>query len=178
MTEFGAESTMEGPPQVKETFAFQAAYVDTNLTLVKRLNFLSGAIYWTLREFAVKPDWDGGAERTDVVRDAIHNKGLITYADGVRKPAWEVARRHFAATPLYRSEPSRAVAAVTTDGPRADAGIGSAALTGGVIGLLLTFAGLMVWLLRDIWRLGGEPAPARAAAAADADRERRLELVA
>jgi beta-glucuronidase len=144
----------------------------------QRLEFLSGAIYWTLREFAVKPDWDGGAERKDVVRDSIHNKGLITYADGVRKPAWEVARRHFDATPLYRSEPSRAFAAVTGDGPRAEGGVGSTALTAGVVGLLLTLAGLMLWFLRDIWRLGGEPEPTPEYEAGDPDPERRLELVA
>ena len=63
-------------------------------------------------------------------------------------------------------------------GPAADAGIGSTALTGGVFGLLLTLAGLMFWLLRDIWRLTGRPRPAAAYAAGDPDPERRLELVA
>ncbi|HEX2084370.1 MAG TPA: glycoside hydrolase family 2 TIM barrel-domain containing protein [Solirubrobacteraceae bacterium] len=178
MTEFGAEATMEGPEHVKETYAFQSRYVDHNLALIRRLGFMSGAIYWTLREFAVKPDWDGGAERVDVVRDSIHNKGLLTYETGERKPAWDVARNHFTSTPLYRSAPSRAVAAATGTGPRADGGLGSGALTGGVIGLLLTLAGLMVWFLRDIWRFGGEPEPAPAYVAGDPDRERHLELVA
>jgi hypothetical protein len=178
MTEFGAEATMDGPPDVKETFSFQARYLDANLSLIRRLGFMSGALYWTLREFAVKPNWDGGAERPGVERDSIHNKGLITYADGTRKPAWEVARRHFTETPLYRSEPPRAFAAVASDGPRAEAGLGSTALTAGVIGALLTLSGLMLWLLRDIWRLSGLPEPAPAYAAGDPDRERRLELVA
>jgi beta-galactosidase len=178
MTEFGAEATMDGPADLKETYSFQAQYVDANLSLIERLGFMSGAIYWTLREFAVKPDWDGGAERTDVERDAIHNKGLIDYKTGERKPAWDVAASHFAQTPLYRSAPSRAVAAVTTTGPKAEGGVGSAALTGGVIGILLTFVGAMLWLLRDIWRFGGEPEPAPAYAAGDPDREPRLELVA
>ncbi|HEV3001694.1 MAG TPA: glycoside hydrolase family 2 TIM barrel-domain containing protein [Solirubrobacteraceae bacterium] len=178
MTEFGAEATMDGPPDVKETFAFQARYLDANLALIRRLGFMSGALYWTLREFAVKPNWDGGAERAGVERDSIHNKGLITYADGTRKPAWDVARRHFTETPLYRSEPPRAFAAVASDGPRAEAGLGSTALTAGVIGALLTLSGLMLWLLRDIWRLSGLPEPAPAYAAGDPDRERRLELVA
>ena len=178
MTEFGAEATMDGPPDVKETWAFQARYVDHNLSLIKRLGFMSGAIYWTLREFAVKPDWDGGAERTDVERDGIHNKGLLHYENGSPKPAWEVARSHFAGTPMYRSEPSRAVAAATDAAPRSDGGASSAALAGGVIGLLLTFAFAMVWFLRDIWRFGDEPEPAPTYAAGDPDRERRLELVA
>ncbi|MDQ3739801.1 MAG: hypothetical protein M3389_02545, partial [Actinomycetota bacterium] len=102
MTEFGAEATMDGPPTEKETYAFQSRYIDSNLSLIKRLGFMSGAIYWTLREFAVKPDWDGGALREDVRRDAIHNKGLIDYRTGERKPAWDVAADHFAQTPLYR----------------------------------------------------------------------------
>jgi hypothetical protein len=178
MTEFGAEATMKGPADVKETYAFQARYLDRNLSLIRRLGFMSGAIYWTLREFAVKPEWDGGAQREDVERDAIHNKGLLTYADGSRKPAWDVATRHFASTPLYRSAPTRGVAAATGDGPRAGGGLASTALTAGVIGLLLTLAALMVWFLRDIWRLGGARPPAPALAAGDPDRERHLELVA
>jgi beta-galactosidase/beta-glucuronidase len=178
MTEFGAEATMDGPDTVKETWGFQSRYIDHNLSLIKRLGFMSGAIYWTLREFAVKPDWDGGAERTDVVRDSIHNKGLLHYEDGARKPAWDVARSHFAGTPMYRSEPSRAFAAVTSAGPRSDAGVGGTALIGGVLGVLLTAALAMLWFLRDIWRFGDEPEPTPAYAAGDPDRERRLELVA
>ena len=100
ITEFGAEATFEGPPTVKETFAFQSRYVDRTLDIVDRTNWLSGAIYWTAREFYVKPDWDGGAER-DVPRDALHNKGLITY-DGKPKPAFYEAQRRFQATPIYR----------------------------------------------------------------------------
>ena len=177
MTEFGAEATMDGPDDVKETWGFQARYVDHNLSLIKRLGFMSGAIYWTLREFAVKPDWDGGAER-DVERDSIHNKGLLHYEDGTRKPAWDIARSHFAGTPMYRSEPSRAVAAVTSAGPREEAGVGDTALVGAIVALLLALAFAMVWFLRDIWRYGDEPAPTPAYAAGDPDRERRLELVA
>jgi beta-galactosidase/beta-glucuronidase len=178
MTEFGAEATMDGPDTVKETWAFQARYVDHNLSLIKRLGFMSGAIYWTLREFAVKPDWDGGAERVDVERDAIHNKGLLHYDDGSPKPAWDVARSHFTGTPIYRSAPPRAVAAATGATPSSDTGLGPAALAGGLIGLLLTLAAAMVWFLRDIWRYGDEPEPAQAYAGGDPDRERRLELVA
>ena len=86
MTEFGAEATFDGPANVKETYAFQSNYIRRTLQIVKREAFVSGAIYWTLKEFAVKPAWDGGAKRAGVPRDSIHNKGLITY-DGRLKPA-------------------------------------------------------------------------------------------
>ena len=100
ITEFGAEATFHGPSNVKETFAFQRNYLDRTLDIVERFSWLSGAIYWTAREFYVKPDWDGGAER-DVPRDALHNKGLITY-DGKPKPAFFEAQKRFRSTPVYR----------------------------------------------------------------------------
>ena len=65
---------------------------------------MAGAIYWTAREFAVKPDWDGGAD-PEGQRDAIHNKALISY-DGKAKPAFETAKDGFEATPLYRDDPA------------------------------------------------------------------------
>jgi beta-glucuronidase len=101
ITEFGAEATFKGPKHVKETFAFQSRYVDRTLNVVEKLRWLSGAIYWTAREFHVKPDWDGGARRRNVRRDSLHNKGLIRY-DGKPKPAFYRAKRAFQSTPVYR----------------------------------------------------------------------------
>ena len=100
ITEFGAEATFSGPPDVKETFQFQERYLEKTLDIVERFEWLSGAIYWTAREFYVKPEWDGGAER-NVPRDALHNKGLITY-DGEPKPAFFEAQKRFRNTPIYR----------------------------------------------------------------------------
>ncbi|MCW2959605.1 MAG: hypothetical protein JWP18_2408, partial [Solirubrobacterales bacterium] len=100
VTEFGAESTFTGPAKEKETYAFQTEYLRDVLDIVARRPFVSGSIYWTLQEFAVKPEWDGGAER-NVRRDSIHNKGLITYT-GRRKPAWDVAEQRFADASGYR----------------------------------------------------------------------------
>ena len=101
LSEFGAEASFPGPARAKGSYAFQRRYVRRVLGTVERLRFVSGALYWTLQEFAVKPLWDGGVERADLSRDSIHNKGLISY-EGRRKPAWLVARRHFLAQPLYR----------------------------------------------------------------------------
>ncbi len=111
---------MEGPSDVKETYAFQERYLRHYLDVIDRLDFMNGAIYWTLREFAVKPQWDGGALRTDVERDSIHNKGLIHYESGERKPAWSTAASAFGRTPLYRSEQPRAFAPSLAEPPRAE----------------------------------------------------------
>ena len=102
MTEFGAEANFKGPGTELGTYAFQADYVRRTLRVVRALPFIDGAIYWTLREFAVKPYWYGGGGSTvDQPRSSYHRKGLISY-DGTPKPAFAVASAEFAATPLYR----------------------------------------------------------------------------
>ena len=89
MTEFGAESYVDGPATERGTYAFQSDYIDRTVAVADRVGFLGGWIYWTLREFAVKPDWIGGATATPgEVLDSIHNKGVITYA-GKPKPAFK-----------------------------------------------------------------------------------------
>jgi beta-glucuronidase len=100
ITEFGAEALRSGPADEKETFAFQSRYVDRTLQVVDSMPWLAGAIYWTAREFYVKPNWNGGAARRGEKRDALHNKGLIEY-DGTRKPAFYETKKLFAQTPLY-----------------------------------------------------------------------------
>lgn len=96
MTEFGAESTTNGPPSEKGTYEFQSDYINRVLDVVERNEFMGGAIYWTLREFAVKPRWTGGAAPwAEPEPDSIHNKGLIAY-DGTKKPAFEVMRERIA----------------------------------------------------------------------------------
>ncbi|MGI8558244.1 MAG: glycoside hydrolase family 2 TIM barrel-domain containing protein [Solirubrobacteraceae bacterium] len=102
MSEFGAEANVNGPATVKQTYSFQSQYLQRTLEAVASLPFMNGAIYWTLREFAVKPHWDGGAHRHDIPHTVIHHKGLIAY-DGTRKPAFAVAARLFGQTPLYRT---------------------------------------------------------------------------
>jgi beta-glucuronidase len=69
--------------------------------VIDRLPFMNGAIYWTLREFAVGQNWTGGLTLpAGTVPDGIHHKGLIAY-DGTIKPAFAVAQRLFAATPSF-----------------------------------------------------------------------------
>jgi beta-galactosidase len=158
VTEFGAESTMPGPASVKETYGFQARYARRVLAMIDAAPGISGALWWTLREFAVKPGWDGGAGRVDPLRDAIHNKGLITYA-GLRKPAFAVVRDAARRTPLYPPLPA---------GPAGHRGSPWPAL--GLTALLLALLALDAWALLG-WRAARRtpappPAPAAAVAAA------------
>ncbi len=142
VTEFGAESTFAGPASEKETYAFQTSYIKDVLHQLDARPWVGGAIYWTLREFAVKPDWDGGADRS-VARDAIHNKGLISYA-GVRKPAWATAAHDFGATPLYR-----------TVSPTLAAGLPQGGGGGSPFALVLAVLAVLAVLCVDAWAVAG-----------------------
>ena len=155
LTEFGAESTFAGPATEKETFAFQTDYVRRVLDVVDQRPWLGGAIYWTLREFAVKPDWDGGAARA-VPRDAIHNKGLITYA-GQRKPAWAVAERDFAATPPFRRVAAADALALPDGGGGGHGGGLLVAAAAGIAALLVLDAWALMGILRGRRRRRGRP---------------------
>ena len=105
MTEFGAEATFNGPVTERGTYAYQTYYIQRTLDVVRSLAFMDGAIYWTLREFAVKPRWYGGGGPTvDQPPDSYHHKGLISYA-GAPKPAFAALSAEFAATPLFPGAP-------------------------------------------------------------------------
>jgi beta-glucuronidase len=147
MTEFGAEATNDGPADVKQTYAFQTRYLERNLDIIDRLGFMGGAIYWTAREFAVKPHWDGGA-KPPLPRDSIHNKALIAY-DGTPKPAFDVARDAFRATPLYRNDPAAVARAELAESPAIVLRLLLVLAGVGFVGGLLVFDAIC---LRDIWR--------------------------
>jgi beta-glucuronidase len=101
VSEYGAEGLYDGPASVKGTFAFQTAYMQRTLSVLDGLPFMNGAIYWTLREFAVAPGWRGGAELpAGFDPDGIHHKGLIGY-DGTPKPGFTVAEQLLAQTPAF-----------------------------------------------------------------------------
>jgi beta-glucuronidase len=146
MTEFGAEATEPGSADVKQTYAFQSRYLERNLDIIHRLGFMGGAIYWTSREFAVKPHWDGGAQ--PLARDSIHNKALIAY-DGTPKPAFAVARAAFRATPLYRDDPAAVARAQLSAGTPVGLRL---LLAVGVLGFVAGLLALDAICLRDLWR--------------------------
>jgi beta-galactosidase len=105
MTEWGAEGRPEladAPPDLKGGLPFQAFHAARTLDVIDRSPALSGAIYWTLREFEIYPGWQGGAGRRapQYEPNTRHHKGLLTY-EGERKPAYNLLRDRFRATPLY-----------------------------------------------------------------------------
>jgi beta-galactosidase/beta-glucuronidase len=95
VSEFGAEANREGPVEEKGTFAHQADFVNYHLGVYATKPWLSGAVWWTLQEFRVRPNWEGGNPRAT---PPIHQKAVITQ-DGVRKPAFFELQRWFRATP-------------------------------------------------------------------------------
>jgi beta-galactosidase/beta-glucuronidase len=105
MTEWGAEGRPEWAdvaPDLKGGYPFQTFHAQRTLDVVDSSPALSGAIYWTLREFEIYPGWTGGAGRRppEYEPNTRHHKGLITY-EGVRKPSFNLLRERFHATPLY-----------------------------------------------------------------------------
>ncbi len=97
ISEFGAEANRDGPIEEKGTWAFQQEWINYQLGVFATKPWLSGAIYWALNEFWVRPGWEGGNPRPV---QPLHQKGLITY-DGVKKPAWADVQRAFTTTPQF-----------------------------------------------------------------------------
>ena len=99
ITEFGAEANREGPAEEKGTWAFQQDFLNFHLGVYATKPWLSGALYWALNEFRIRPGWDGGNPRPSAA--PIHQKGLTAYGTWARKPAWADAERDFRATQQY-----------------------------------------------------------------------------
>jgi beta-glucuronidase len=102
VSEFGAEASRPGPVEEKGTYAFQQDFVNYHLGIYAQKPWLSGAIYFALQEFRVRPNWDGNNPRPN---PPIHEKGLVTF-DGVRKPAFADVQRIYRATPQIGAAPA------------------------------------------------------------------------
>jgi beta-glucuronidase len=94
ISEFGAEANRDGPVEEKGTYLHQQDFVNYHLGVYATKPWLSGAIYWTLQEFRVRPNWEGGNPRPS---SPIHQKAVIGF-DGTRKPAFGDLQRGFQAT--------------------------------------------------------------------------------
>jgi beta-glucuronidase len=94
VTEFGAEANRDGPAEEKGTWAFQQDFVKFHLGVFATKPWLNGALYWTLNEFRVRPNWEGGDPRPI---NPLHQKALINY-DGTPKPAFADVQRIYKST--------------------------------------------------------------------------------
>lgn len=102
-SEFGAEANRAGPVEEKGTYAFQQDWSNYNLAVFASKPWLSGALYWALHEFWVRPGWEGGNPRP---QPPIHQKGVIDLR-GNRKPAFGDLQRSFQATQQFGPAPAR-----------------------------------------------------------------------
>ncbi len=95
ITEFGAEASRAGAPTDKGTYEFQSDFLQYHLDVFAQKDFLNGALVWILRDFRVKPGYDGGNPQP---RPPYNTKGLVDEA-GTRKPAFETVKRLFRGAP-------------------------------------------------------------------------------
>jgi hypothetical protein len=101
ITEFGAEANRHGPAEEKGTFEFQSDFINYHLGVYNSKPWLSGALYWTLKEFRVRPEWDGGNPRP---QPPIHQKAVINF-DGGRKPGFNDLQRGYQGVDQYPGQP-------------------------------------------------------------------------
>ena len=98
VSEFGAEADRHGPVEERGTYEFQQSFIDSNFAVFASKPWLSGAIYWALEDFHVRPDWNGGNPHPN---SPIFEKGLVDLA-GNRKPGYATMAQDIAATPQLR----------------------------------------------------------------------------
>jgi beta-glucuronidase len=94
VTEFGAEANRSGLASEKGTFEFQKDFLAYHLQVFSERPFVNAALVWILRDFRVKPFYDGGSPTPDPPNN---RKGLVDYA-GARKPAFQTVQELFKAS--------------------------------------------------------------------------------
>jgi beta-glucuronidase len=100
VTEFGAEANRDGPIDEKGTYNFQRQLVEDHLAVYDSKPFVNGALVWALRDFRVRPDWDGGNPKP---MSPLNQKGVADET-GKPKPAYAAVKRMFdEVDPLQRT---------------------------------------------------------------------------
>ena len=110
ITEFGAEANRPGPAEEKGTYAFQRDFMRHHIETYIRKPYLNGAMTWILRDFRVRPDWEGG---NPAPQPPWNQKGL-TDQRARKKPAFRTTRKLYRSVrSVGRSFPTRALPAGT-----------------------------------------------------------------
>lgn len=94
ITEFGAEANRDGPVDERGTYEYQSQYISDQLTQIATAPWLSGAIYWALQDFLVRPGWTGG---NPYPTPPVFHKGLYD-VNGNPKPAAAVVQQAYTTT--------------------------------------------------------------------------------
>jgi beta-glucuronidase len=85
VTEFGAEANRHGSVDQKGTYEFQQDFLRDHIETYMSKPYINGAIAWILRDFRVRPDWEGGNPRPE---PPLNQKGLVDDLNK-RKPAFD-----------------------------------------------------------------------------------------
>lgn len=88
ISETGAEANRDGAVTEPGSYAYQTAYAQHHYAVYASKPWLSGAIWWGLREFRVRPNWNGG---NPFPTPPWHAKGVLDRF-GRAKPAWSFLR--------------------------------------------------------------------------------------
>ncbi|MBK5231204.1 MAG: hypothetical protein JJE27_08550, partial [Thermoleophilia bacterium] len=98
VTEFGAEANRHGSADEMGSYEFQTNYMISQIRLLSGVPFLNGFFAWALKDYPVRPDWDGGNPDPS---PPYSKKGLFDQ-NGNPKPAAAEVEREFKATPPFR----------------------------------------------------------------------------
>jgi Glycosyl hydrolases family 2, TIM barrel domain/Glycosyl hydrolases family 2, sugar binding domain/Glycosyl hydrolases family 2 len=96
VTETGAEANRNGPVEERGTYQFQEAFAKFHFGVFATKPWLSGAVWWALKDFRVRPGWTGENPRPV---PPVFEKGLITMDNLQYKPAFGDLQAIFKATP-------------------------------------------------------------------------------
>jgi hypothetical protein len=91
VSEFGFEANRHGPVEERGTYEFQADAIAYHLAVFASKPWLSGALYFPIQDFAVRPGWSGGNPWPSA---PLLGKGVYDVF-GVTKPAYQVLAESF-----------------------------------------------------------------------------------
>jgi len=94
VSEFGFDANRTGPASERGTYAYQSWAIAYHLRVFAARPWLSGAIYFTLKDFASRAGWDGGNPHG---RAPFGQNGLIDLS-GRTKPAFATIASIYHAT--------------------------------------------------------------------------------
>jgi beta-glucuronidase len=89
VTEYGAEANHTGSVDEKGSYEFQTDWIQFQNQVFDQHPFINGAVTWILRDFKVRPGWDGGNPSP---QPPYNQKGIADQL-GNRKPVFDVLAR-------------------------------------------------------------------------------------